>query len=86
MKKEETLENEKPQPSTSTQAAETKKKKKERNKYKIQHDEVSSTTVDPSSELISHIKSYKPRNYLLVKAGGEALDSQVIIFLIHIYL
>ena len=75
------VENDDPQPSTSAQAdeREKKKKKKKKNKYKIQHDEISSTTVDPSSELISHMKSYQPRKYLLVKAGGEDLDSQVVI-------
>ena len=74
------VENDDPQPSTSAQADEReKKKKKKKNKYKIQHDEISSTTVDPSSELISHMKSYQPRKYLLVKAGGEDLDSQVVI-------
>ena len=72
----EKAENTDPQPSTSAQPDETgsKKKKKKKNKFKIQHDEVSSTTVDPSSELL---KSYQTRKYLLVKAGGEALDNQV---------
>ena len=76
--KQEKVENADPQPSTSAQVDETqKKKKKKKNKFKIQHDEVSSTTVDPSSELLSHMKSHQMRKYLLVKAGGEALNSQV---------
>ena len=71
-------EDESPKPSTSSQATEAEnRKKKKRNKYKIQHGEVSSTTVDPISGLMSHIKSYQPRKYLLVKAGGEAFDNQV---------
>ena len=77
--KEEKVENDDPQPFTSAQVDESqKKKKKKKNKFKIQHDEISSTTVDPSSELLSHMKSHQMRKYLLVKAGGEALDSQVI--------
>lgn len=50
------------------------KKKKEK---EIQHDEVSSTTTVSSFNISAHIKNYKSRQYLLVKAGQSWLDVQV---------
>ncbi|XP_053394163.1 CCAAT/enhancer-binding protein zeta-like [Mercenaria mercenaria] len=60
--------------STSTEVTQ-KKKNKEKNKYKVQHEEVSSTTKDPAVEYRTHIKAYQKRKYLLIKAG-EYFDNQ----------
>ncbi|KAL3875114.1 hypothetical protein ACJMK2_038048 [Sinanodonta woodiana] len=50
--------------------------KKERNKYRIQHDEVSSTSDAPGAtfDLSTYIKTHKPHKYLLIKSGGDWLD------------
>ena len=56
------------------------KKKKQKNKYKIQHEEVSSTTPDSQSSkgwsFSTHQSSYNPRTYLLVKPGMEELEEE----------
>ena len=62
-----------PTPSTSS---DTKKPKKNKNKFKIQDDEISSTS--PSTQLVedlTFIDRYVPRKYLLVKPGGQWLDN-----------
>ncbi|WAR19175.1 CEBPZ-like protein [Mya arenaria] len=53
-----------------------KKEKKEKNKYRVQHEEVSSTSKDPGEEYRTHMKAYVKRKYLLVKPG-EYFDTQV---------
>ena len=60
------------------------KKKKQKNKYKIQHEEVSSTTPDSQSSkgwnFSTHQSSYNPRNYLLVKPGMEELEEEEVCY------
>ena len=53
----------------------SKKEKKKKNKYKIQDDEISSTShTTPSWNPDQHIHSCKGRKYLLVKAGTNWLE------------
>lgn len=59
-----------------SEAGTKKKKKKERNKFKVQHDEVSSTTSG-EEELASHLKTHPQRPYLLMKPGDAWMDDQV---------
>ncbi|KAK3593430.1 hypothetical protein CHS0354_020192 [Potamilus streckersoni] len=49
---------------------------KERNKYRIQHDEVSSTSDSPEATFVlsTYIKAHKPQKHLLIKSGGQWLD------------
>ena len=63
----------KPDEEDTTEKTIASKKSK---KGKIQHDEVSSTTK-VTLDINSHIKNYKPRQYLLVKSGQSWLDVQV---------
>ncbi|XP_061172895.1 CCAAT/enhancer-binding protein zeta-like [Saccostrea echinata] len=59
--------------------AETKKKK-QKNKYKIQHEEISSTTSDLQTikgwSLKTHLSSYTPRSFLLIKPGQRSLEEE----------
>ncbi|XP_064621873.1 CCAAT/enhancer-binding protein zeta-like [Lineus longissimus] len=54
------------------------KKKKQKNKFKIQHDEISSSTEIPKPKKGStaFISQYHPRNYILVKSAGSWYSNQ----------
>ncbi|XP_041353162.1 CCAAT/enhancer-binding protein zeta-like [Gigantopelta aegis] len=64
------------QESDASELKESSKKKKKKNKYKIQDDEVSSSSSHAASSWnpMQHIRFYKPRKYLLVKAGSSWLE------------
>lgn len=66
---------------TEDESEVSKKKKKQKNKYKIQHEEISSTTPDSQYgkgwSPTTHQSSYTPRTYLLIKPGQEDLEEEV---------
>ncbi|KAL4237550.1 hypothetical protein ACF0H5_002264 [Mactra antiquata] len=70
----ETTKNDEVEPPKPGTSSESKKKKKEKNKYKVQHDEITSTTKDPTVEYNNHIKNYQRRKQMLIKDGDSFDD------------
>lgn len=54
-----------------------KARRQEKNKYKVQHADVTSTTLSDEESLTHHLKSPESRSYLLFKPGDSWLDNQV---------
>ncbi|XP_050405033.1 CCAAT/enhancer-binding protein zeta [Patella vulgata] len=53
-----------------------KSTKKSKNKFKVQHDEISSSTTSPEEEIRNHIASYRPRKFLIVKPNEGLEDDK----------
>ena len=67
----------KEQEAVSQESKKEKKKKKQENKFKLQHEEVSSTTASGEEELLSHVRAGQQQGRMLVKVADPWLDEQV---------